>query len=336
MLARGDPQGKTSGRDPAPEPRVRGRSIDPQAVGEDVGAGAMGENYSNAQEGPGAQSNASVFRNVKNNADEVDRRHTSAARGVSDDVPDLPGEDEVEVVTGRGAQNDVIKDADEPGDPMEGMDDEEADPYSRQYELQLIEQFDRQEVGVIPARADPTTKEGFLQLGQNGSIIVANNFEGVVEDRIRIIAEPTQDGFRHPPYLAQKLLNGGLIRFESHEEKDAVVAAAKEIAERRGRIIAKRKGMDEPLEPMNYEFAPLPEEVRKATMDKMVRGKYDEDGLLAGNSKYPKQPVLDGIARMTLKNGTYLSSDGERFLKKVHSLLPSQAAQQGQQKRAGK
>ncbi|GAB7363543.1 hypothetical protein MBLNU230_g3810t1 [Neophaeotheca triangularis] len=341
MLARGDPKGRTSGQEPSHEPSIRGRTIDPEAVGEGVGSGAMGENYSYEQEGPGAQSNASAARNVKNDADDMDRRYSSTVRGTSDAGSVFPTEVEVDTDRRAARPSKGFRSASKQEDLIEDKDDEDADdegsgPYSRQYELNLLEQFDRQEVGSVPARADPTTREGFLQLGQNGSIIVANNFEGVVEDRIRIIAEPTQDGFRHPPYLAQKLLNGGLIRFESHEEKDAVIAAAREIAERRGRIIAKRKGEDEPLEPINFDFAPLPEAVREATVDKMVKGKYDEEGLLSGKSKYPKQPVLDGIARMTLKNGTYLSDDGERFLKKVQSLLPSQAAQQAQQKRAGK
>ena len=64
----------------------------------------------------------------------------------------------------------------------------------------------------------------------------------------------------------------------------------------------------------------------------MVRGKYDDDGILQGNEKY-KQAALNNIARATAMNSTYLAGDGERLLKKVRSLLPAASSAQAQQQK---
>lgn len=47
-----------------------------------------------------------------------------------------------------------------------------------------------------------------------------------------------------------------------------------------------------------------------------------------------KQPVLHEVAKMALKNGTYLHQDRDRLLRKVQSLLPATAAQQAQRRGA--
>ncbi|EMC95077.1 hypothetical protein BAUCODRAFT_149103 [Baudoinia panamericana UAMH 10762] len=81
-------------------------------------------------------------------------------------------------------------------------------------------------------------------------------------------------------------------------------------------------------------FAPLPVNVRSALVDKMVKGRYDEDGLLRGKSKH-KQAILNDIAKIGLKNATYSGGDLERVLKKVRSLLPVTASSGAQTRGAG-
>ncbi|KAF2717425.1 hypothetical protein K431DRAFT_276946 [Polychaeton citri CBS 116435] len=146
--------------------------------------------------------------------------------------------------------------------------------------------LNKRTVGEVDFRPEAPDKAALLQLGQNGSSIASSNFEGVVEDRLRIAAEPAGDGER--------------------------------------------------LDPTNFEISSMPESVRKAMVDKMVAGKYDANGQLnEGKSLYPKQPVLDSIAKMTTQNSTYLSEDGQRFLKKVQSLLPAMQPQQQQHSAKG-
>ena len=118
------------------------------------------------------------------------------------------------------------------------------------------------------------------------------------------------------------------------DRRDATVEAAMKIAQRQARDIAKQQKLDagdvQP-EARNYDFAPLPETVRKSITSRIVMGQYDADGLLQGKEKY-KQPLLNQIARGVLMNGTYIRSDGDRFVRKVQSLLPAIQAQRSQQK----
>lgn len=64
------------------------------------------------------------------------------------------------------------------------------------------------------------------------------------------------------------------------------------------------------------------EGLRKHIVKQLVEGKYDETGVLNGNSSSPKQPVLKDVANLTMLNASYLPRDGERLLEKVRSLLP--------------
>ena len=52
----------------------------------------------------------------------------------------------------------------------------------------------------------------------------------------------------------------------------------------------------------------------------------------SGRQQVYKQPVLHEVAKMALKNGTYLAQDRDRLLRKVQSLLPATAAQQAQRR----
>ncbi|KAM3419680.1 hypothetical protein BST61_g3013 [Cercospora zeina] len=63
-------------------------------------------------------------------------------------------------------------------------------------------------------------------------------------------------------------------------------------------------------------------EDRKTLAAKLIAGKYDDQGVLAGEQVY-KQALVNDLAKKTMINSTYLKQDGERFLKKVQSLLPA-------------
>lgn len=175
-----------------------------------------------------------------------------------------------------------------------------------------------------------------LLLKQAGSTIAASNFEAVIEERLRKTAEYGTSP-RTQRVLARRFMRGQLVQFDSQEEKAAVLELVKTIAKPKGQFASKSEelegsdGVQKP--PKEYKFAPLTGEVQKAIVDKMVRGSYDDDGILQGNEKY-KQAALDNIARATAMNSTYLTGDGERLLKKVRSLLPvATSAQAPQQKK---
>lgn len=65
----------------------------------------------------------------------------------------------------------------------------------------------------------------------------------------------------------------------------------------------------------------ISEERRKSIVDRFVKGEYDAEKVLNGENY--KQTTLNEIAKQTMRNGTYLPSDGQRVLKKVQSLLPA-------------
>lgn len=64
---------------------------------------------------------------------------------------------------------------------------------------------------------------------------------------------------------------------------------------------------------------------KRKVVQTLVAGRHDPMGVLKGEDKF-KQAALNEIVRKTTMNGTYLRSDGERFLEKVTSLLPAVTA----------
>ena len=175
-----------------------------------------------------------------------------------------------------------------------------------------------------------------LLLNQDGATIAASNFEGVIEERLRNIVEPgvsQHDASSRTANLARRFMSGRPVRFTSQEEKAAVLEAANSISKRRTASRAKKAADPDDVQapPKEHNFAPLPEGVQSAMIDKMVRGTYDQSGVLQGD-KY-KQAALNNIAKATTMNGSYLSNDGDRLLKKVRSLLPTATSQPQQQKR---
>ena len=114
-------------------------------------------------------------------------------------------------------------------------------------------------------------------------------------------------------------------RYESKDEKKAVEERLRKFHGRSwNKADRERAAKGRDTDPY---FVPLPVSVRNNLVQNAVKGVYDGDGVLGGAQKH-KQPLLNEIAKLTLKNGTYLGADGERLLKKVQSLLPSMQATQ--------
>ena len=81
------------------------------------------------------------------------------------------------------------------------------------------------------------------------------------------------------------------------------------------------------------QFRPLPESVQQGIINRMVLGKYDEQGLLSGKQVH-RQPQLNTVAQELLKNSTYLAKDQEKLISKLRGLLPSAAAAAAAAKKA--
>lgn len=79
--------------------------------------------------------------------------------------------------------------------------------------------------------------------------------------------------------------------------------------------------------PMKFRTARMNDVLKEQIVKRLVRGVYDKRDVFAGD-KLNKHRALNDVARMTLLNGSCSSSDGEKLLEKVRSLLPVPAVGQ--------
>ncbi|KAK5123840.1 hypothetical protein LTR08_006245 [Meristemomyces frigidus] len=171
-----------------------------------------------------------------------------------------------------------------------------------------------------------TLTQAFLASATAGatSTIAASNFASVLLDRLHTLTSPGHlPSASRPsaPALARKLLAGHIVRFASQGEKARVLEACNSITGRGSGMTDQERAAKGPDTEQPY-FKPLPESVRGNLIEAVVRGGYDEEGLLAGGGKYKQQPVLDEISRVLGRNGSYTGQDGERVVRKVRGLLP--------------
>ncbi|KAK3720808.1 hypothetical protein LTR37_003471 [Vermiconidia calcicola] len=291
-------------------PPGAGKTVDPEAVGQNVSPGRMGDNDTATQEGPLAQG---VGRPVAADEDVPDR--TALARGAR-----TPHDALEEPAEGGASVMDSIRGEDVGTTTTRAPNQNDAyAPTSRRTSTQKS----TQSVASQAIQPKSPARAALLHGPYTPSTIAGSGFESVIEDRIRTVAEPGQsDDSRDARYLAQKLMDGQLVRFVSKQERAAVEEEAKKIAAQRAQEHTrwKKVGKDDVQpSPPTHKFAPLPEAVQTSMIDKLVAGKYDQRGLWQSTANH-KRPVLDTIARMTLKN----DKDGTRLLEKVRSLLPAE------------
>ena len=337
MLQRDHPS--PSFRDPVPDnarPPGASETVDSEAVGLNVAPGRMGENTSSAGKGPEAQEPARPIRTDDDDADSERIASRARTKDVNVEKPAENNTSPMKAAGGRERSEAVTRPREEhEDDDGEEADEEEEDELDDEDNTGPRQSRQRSTQTTPSFQPESLASNELLDNASQTSTIAAANFQGVILDRIKQVTEPgQQQGRRQPAVLAHKMMRGQLVRFESQAEKAAVEEEAKYIAESLARNIARQRKLnadDVQPTPGEHAFASVPQSVRESMMKKLVQGTYDADGFLQGKEKY-KQPVLNEIAKMTLKNGTYLIPDGERLLRKVRSLLPSVQASQQQQK----
>ncbi|GAM82149.1 hypothetical protein ANO11243_001280 [Dothideomycetidae sp. 11243] len=201
---------------------------------------------------------------------------------------------------------------------------------SFQQDLATMEQFDREDVTPVVFDPATVTREEFLHSGRGGSTISAGNFEGVIQDRVKMLTEMRQDATRYAPDMARKMMRGGLVSFNSEQEKDAVVKEAKSYAHRLKKSASNvRKGLPDVIS--EYEFAPLADNMQTTIVDRYVRGKHAD---LA--AKPHKSEVMNHVRASLSRNGTYLARDSAVFLRKVESIIAGSKSPPKEQRKAMK
>lgn len=200
------------------------------------------------------------------------------------------------------------------------LDGASLSPNTFQGDLAQMEQFDRDDISAVVFDPAEVSREDLLHSGRGSATITAGNFEGVVQDRIKMLTDTTQDGTRWAPEMAKRMMRGGLVSFKSEEEKAAVVEAAKDYAYRLRRSASNvRKGLPDVV--AEHEFAPLPARMQTSIVDRYVRGRHTDV-----KAKPHGSEVLNHVRASLARNNTYLGRDGAVFLRRVEGLLAGSRA----------
>jgi hypothetical protein len=296
MLNRGSTAATVSGGNNSVYPTTRSKTVDAEAVG--GGSGRMGANDSTTRESAFSQSPGRPVRADK--AAEGSRSEHTSSGAVLD--PNQGGEAVLRDNKQGSGKQEVIQEEEAQDEDDGGNDELGRDPLgeSTANELTILEQFDKQEVTAVPFEPETVSRDEYLKLGQGGATIAAGNFAGVIEDRIKIVAEAQQDDFRYPPHIAKRMLKGELVSFKDEAEKEAVLATVKK---------------------EDFKFSALSSNSQNVMFDKFVRGAYPDPKAAPHKNK-----ILNEIASTISRNSTYLNKDSTKLLRKIGSLLPSEAA----------
>ncbi|KAM0722264.1 hypothetical protein Q7P37_001705 [Cladosporium fusiforme] len=189
------------------------------------------------------------------------------------------------------------------------------------------------------------TPEDLFSSGSGASTLLSSNIPGMIQDRFKLLsprstASPATDSeIRH----RIRATGNKITAFRTQKEKDAytkprekLVAQLAELRKDEEKELAKgaskaprelvRKIHEIRMQLQEHpKFKPLPKTAQQDIINRMVLGKYDEQGLMSGKEVY-KQPLLNTVARELLRNPTYLSKDSEKLLSKLKGLVPAAAA----------
>ena len=275
----------------------------------------MGENENPSREGPLAQG---VGREpLRPREDESMSADNQAIRGIR--------------APGNGVEDPQLGGASVLEGTQEERLDKSAKPLASAETAQTARKVQRKVLHAGPPFSpEDLTYENLVEVGNNSATIASNNFPGVIADRLHIVAEPgsNRDPSRDIQSLAHKIISKQTIRFNSQEEKDAVLQAVRQIiAPRSGPTDQQKAALGDTVEKRinHFYWRPLRASIRTEMQEKMVKGSYDTSGIFHGQTPH-NQPALNQIVRMTARNGSYAMKDSERFLQKVKALLPAAAA----------
>lgn len=186
--------------------------------------------------------------------------------------------------------------------------------------------------------------------------------EGVVQ-QLRFLARDLPHGYWTPRQIADRMVEGGLVRFENEKQKAEVLQWAERLLERKAQgfkgSIARMKRTDEekgrpeqPAENLAYSWLRRLmleqglEQGEKAAVDAAkftAIGEKDADKkeLLNGRVRgvYPElekgqRPLLAGVQRQLRNNESYGAVDTSKFMGRITTLIGSVQKQAAQQQEA--
>lgn len=296
--------------------------VSPQAQGKNVGPGRMGENDGSRKEGPFAQG---VGRVVSEGEDPTTSKQ---ARGIRDPNGrmETPVEGGASVMEPLGAT---------PEAPVS------AEPNAGTAETPIPAW------GPASTEAPAQETQPSFSLASNTSTLLANSYTGIIQDRANLLSPRSSPATPTNAEIAHRLRHNKkqLTAFRNTPEKDSYLEPRQELKKKLRKLtrdLEKEKEANGSETALAKElvkeyhsligglkktpaFKPLPETTQQSIINRMVLGKYDEQGLLSGKQVH-RQPLLNSVARELLRNSTYLAKDSEKLLSKLRGLLPAAAA----------
>lgn len=340
------PKANLKGRNAEAEgAQSRGTGVTPQAKGKNVGPGRMGENDSVRKEGPFAQPVGRVTRE----SDE-DPTTSKEARGVR--TPDSKLEDPEQGGASVMEPLGAVSEAAGASKPTAGTEEAVATNASPVENAKPVAPAEN----VAPSKGSPTAEE-YLTSGLGSSTLLASNFAGMVADRASLVAPRSSPSAPAPAEVVRRLKHQGghLLAFHSPAEerayrsprekliaeRDALQREIERVKKEQGlgwkslptELRSKYHGVREQIQAMP-NFTPMPIRSRKAIVNRMVSGQYDEQILFKPGMPAHEQPVAKTVTKELLKNPTYLNKDMEKLRTKLRSLLPAPVAKPAAKKPA--
>jgi hypothetical protein len=337
-LAADLPKANLSGRNAEVEgAQSKSPGISPQSQGME-GPGRMGEHENPRKEGPFAQGVGRVVR-----GSDEDPTYSKAARGIRTPNSRLetPAEGGASVMEPMGG----APEAPVSSEPNAGTAEAPATTTTTTKPTTSRPAAPAKEVS--PSQSSQTLSH-YLHTGSGTSTLASSNFPGMIIDRAALLSPRSSPSTPTTSEIAHRLRNypKQLTAFRSQAEKEAFFHPHKDLQTKisdllhqlgkekktngagtvrandlQAQIDATRKQLS-PL----AKFRPLPQSAQQDIVDRMVLGKYDEQGLLSGKAVHKQQPLLDVVARELLKNSTYLAKDSAQLMGRLRGLLPTAAA----------
>lgn len=303
-LAADLPKANLNGRNAEVEgAQPKSPGVSPQAQGKEVGAGAMGENDSPQQEGPLAQGAGGV------------------ARGTVEDA---------------GSPKQALKSSSNTDTPTPTTTSKPTEP-SKQTVAPTANSKSSKKASRHP------TAEDYLSQAPGISTLLGSGAPGMITDRGALLSPRSTPSSPTSSEIAHRLRHHPrqITAFRSRAEKEAYTKPLRDVQAKQAQLAqeaekAKKENGEVPAALKDdivrlrkqartlTEFRPLPDAVQQGIINRMVLGKYDEQGLLSGKQVH-RQPQLNTVAQELLKNSTYLAKDSEKLLSKLRGLLPTAA-----------
>lgn len=205
---------------------------------------------------------------------------------------------------------DEDKEAEEerPEEDEEFSQDQEIDKY-------IEEVIDPSPIATEPlpyAPKEHTTDE--LRLDWPNTPLSGSGLTESVIQKVTWLAKRLPHGYWTPRQIAERYEEGYMVRFNSDEEKQKVLALAAEMANNRAATMSERSGEEVQAGDMQFEsLGERPDEKQRLT-DSMVRGAYPVPG------KQSNQ-VMDSVMKQLDNNATYRPEDAEKFKGRIERLI---------------